>query len=516
MNFKKSIKRAVALSIIASFGFSSKGLAASNITDAEAAALLTPARPGLPIAHKINTKEVAAPPLSLVKDQPVNPAYVPGLPGLVQGKVVKDDYGKPRKKNDGIIIRQSKVENGKVVIPAGGLVYLEDTMGGEVALQGEPIYYLGKQPTYIEYDMTIDVKKDVTIPAKSSVVVGGQVYYYYASVGHGTTSNHTLDVKTIAGTDWEWAFGKPVFSETQTNWWQGKHFNQLYNQGVVREASKEKLVFNWISGVRTDRMLMANKKVFSGFASKGQEWKVGNRTIRLSNIDEKAGTAKIEVLEGGSVVFEKTLGPLLKDRLIEDEVARKAILFEYKDVAGFIVPKDSFKDGKVQLKIYGDTFDIKYGEDYKDDKRFSVWPVGCPSGHNFGIMWTNKEPITIPVGESAKGPEGYFKIAVDDIKNGEVLGWHVEDREGNKSINLGGQGITNVDLVLGQGRVTGSDILKDVGASALTRTYDKAQSNQSNVAKAQAFPFSTVLITAFITLGIVGIVIEVRHRLKAK
>lgn len=519
MKIRRLLKAVVTLFVIAAVVFPSTVRADNpQLSDADAASLIIPAHPGLPLAHPVSAEDVAPPPLSLVKDQPVNPAYVPGLPGLPQGIIYKDDYGKDKKRNDGVFIRQSKVENGQVIIPPGGLVYLDDG-GGEVALQGETFYYLGHEPTYIEYDMVIDVKKDVTIPARGSVVVGGQVYYYYASIGHETMSNHTLSVRTIAGTDWEWAFGKPVFSATQTNWWQGNRFNMLYNQGVAREVSREKLVFDWLSGVRMERLLLANTKVFNGFAKVGQEWTVGNRVIRLSNIDQQAGTAKIQVLESGSVVFDKTLGPIQKDRLIEDDAARKAIVFEYKDLAGFLVPTEAFRDGQAQLKIYGDAFSLDYGKDYAQDQRFSVWPVGCPTGHNFGIMWTNKEAMSIPAGGSATGPEGYFKIAVDKIQNDEVLAWHIEDRQGNRSVNLGGPGIKNVDLVLGQGRVAGSDILKDVGSKALERTYNalaQYQSGQSSPATSQSFPFSAIFFTAVFTLGMVGIVIEVRHRLRAK
>lgn len=520
MKIRRQLTAVLSLLMIATIVFPTPAWADNApLSDAVAASLIIPAHPGLPLAHPVSAEDVTPPPLSLVKDEPVNPAYVPGLPGFKEGVVAKDDNGRVNKNSDSILIRQSKVQNGQVVIPPGGLVYLEDPTGGQVSLQDEPINYLGKQPTYIDYNMVVDVKKNVTIPAGGSVVVGGQVYYYGATVSHETMTNHTMDVKTIAGTDWDWAFGEPVFSDTETNWWQGNRFNMLYNQGVVRQATNQSLVFDWLSGVRMDSLLLANTKVFSDYAKAGQEWTVGNRVVRLSSVDEQAGTANIQVLEGGNVVYTKTLGPIQKNLLNEDNDARKAILFQYKDLAGFLVPTDPFRNGEAQLKIYGDAFTIKYGQDYAQDSRFSVWPVGCPTGHNFGIMWTNKEAMTIPAGGSISGPEGYFKIAVDKIQDGQVLAWHVEDRQGNRSVNLGGPGIENVDLVLGQGRVTGSDLLKNVGSQALVRTYNalaQNQSAQSSPVTSQPFPFSAIFITAIITLGLVGIVTEIRHRLKAK
>jgi hypothetical protein len=426
----------------------------------------------MPLANPITSEDLPPPPLSLMKDRPVNPIYVPGLPGLPQGKLVTDDYGNKKPKYDGVIIRQSRVEGGQVIIPPGGLVYLEDTWRGEVALVGEPIAYLGKEPIYIDYDMSIVVKKDVTIPRGESVAIGGQVYHYYATVGHGRTANHTLHVRTIGGTDWEWAFGHPVLSTSQTNWWAGTRFAQLYNQGQAREVTPKQLVFDWISGVRTDRLLMANRQIFAGWAKPGQEWQVGERTVRLASLDEPAGTATIQVREGNRVVLDRTLGPAQIDLLIEDSGARKSLLFEYADTAGFLVPwPKTVQDGKAQLKIYGDVFSIRYGADYAADSRFATYPIGCPTGHNFGIMWTNKDAISLPSGGHVTGPEGYFSIIVEQVQGNEVTAWYVEDQQGNRSVNLGGPGITNIDLVLGQGRITGQAILKDVGKDALDRLY---------------------------------------------
>jgi hypothetical protein len=379
------------------------------------------------------------------------------------------------------------VENGDVVIPPGGLVYHEDTWGGEVALRGEQIPVLGRLSTYVDYNMTTVVKENVTIPAGQSVVVGGQVYHYYATVGHNKTANHTLHVKTIAGTDWEWAFGAPVLSPTQTGWWSGMQFAQLYNQGKAREVTPQKMVFDWLSGVRMDRIVLADEKVFAGLASAGDEWKAGSRTVRLTAIDTNAGIVTIDVVENGKIALTKTLGPVRNELLIEDHDARKALVFEHDDVIGFLSPwPEPFKDGKVNLKIYAKAFSLRYGDTYADDARFTVYPVGCPTGHNFGFMLTNKDEIRIKLGEAVKGPEGYFSITVDRVDGDKVLAWHIEDRQGNRSVNLGGPTITNVDLVLGQGRVAGQAIMKDVGRQMLERTYTNMQAAGTSVAAAPA------------------------------
>jgi len=434
--------------------------------------VLTPAKPGMALGHPIAKDAIAPPPFSLLADRPVKPAYVASLPGLPQNRTVSDDFGRKPLKSDGVFIRKSRVENGEVVIPAGGLMYLEDTWGGEVALRGELVPVLGRMPTYIDYDMTIEVKENVTIPAGGSVAVGGTVYHYAATVGHQTMANHALHVRTIAGTDWEWAFGAPVLSSTETGWWNNR-FTQLYNQGQASEVNAKQMTFDWISGIRMDRVLYADEKVFTGLAGAGDSWQVGARTVRVGAIDEKAGTVTIEVLENGQVKNSRVVGPIDKDLLIEDTTARKKLVFEDGDMVAFLSPwPNAFEGGKANLKVYGKAFSLRYGDDYAGDKRFAVYPVGCPTGHNFGFMLVNKEEIRLKPGQSVTGPEGYFKVVVDRIDNGKVAGWHVEDKAGARTPNLGGPTIENIDLVLGQGRVAGQAILKDVGRAMLARNYE--------------------------------------------
>lgn len=474
------------------------------------AQVLTRARPDMPLAHPIATTDLAAPLLSLVADRPKDPAYVAALPGLPQGRMITDDAGNKKSKYDGVFIRKSRVENGQVVIPPGGLVYLEDTWGGEVALRGEQLPVLTRMPTYIDYDMSIVVKENVTIPSGQSVAVGGQVYHYYATVGHEQTSNHTLHVKTIGGTDWDWAFGNPVLSATQPGWW-GMKFTQLYNQGQAREVTREKMVFDWISGVRMDRILLGGEKIHAGMAKAGQEWKVGQRLVRLVEVNEKAGTVRIQVLEGNKVKLDRVLGPVQKDRLIEDTAARKALVFEYGDIAGFLVPSaTAIKDGQAELKLYGKTYSLNYGDTYAQDARFSVYPIACPTGHNFGFMLTNKEEIRLAPGASVDGPEKYFKVTVDQIDGKEVRGWHISDRDGNRSANLGGAGVANIDLVLGQGRVAGQAILKDVGR-AMTVRMSTAMA-QPTPAQGNPVPLGAIVAPAIMAIGAAGVSYEVGKR----
>ena len=149
-------------------------------------------------------------------------------------------------------------------------------------------------------------------------------------------------------------------------------------------------------------------------------------------------------------------------------------MFEYEDIAGYLVPWGAIKDGEANLKLYAKTSSLRYGDTYAGDSRFTVYPVGCPTGHNFGFMLVNKNEMRIAPGASIDGPEKYFKIAVDEISGADVRAWHVADRDGNRSVNLGGPGITSIDLVLGQGRVAAQLVLEDFGRAIGVHNEPKA------------------------------------------
>jgi hypothetical protein len=103
----------------------------------------------------------------------------------------------------------------------------------------------------------------------------------------------------------------------------------------------------------------------------------------------------------------------------------------------------------------------------------------------------------------------------------------VEDAKGNRSANLGGAGVANIDLVLGQGRVAGQAILKDVGRAMNVRNYTAlAAAAPATTATATPVPataaptamagLSPTLLGGFAVLGLAlgGVGFEVGRRRK--
>ena len=62
----------------------------------------------------------------------------------------------------------------------------------------------------------------------------------------------------------------------------------------------------------------------------------------------------------------------------------------------------------------------------------------------------NPEPIVLDAkNRTYTGPEGYFKIVIDDFDGEKIQAWHIEDKDGRKTPNLAELPRNNVDVMVG-------------------------------------------------------------------
>jgi hypothetical protein len=68
-----------------------------------------------------------------------------------------------------------------------------------------------------------------------------------------------------------------------------------------------------------------------------------------------------------------------------------------------------------------------------------------------GLAIENAEPIVLDTGNNtAEGPRGLFKIVVDEFSTDTIPAWHIEDRNGQLSRNLGGDDCKSLDAIVGR------------------------------------------------------------------
>jgi hypothetical protein len=81
-----------------------------------------------------------------------------------------------------------------------------------------------------------------------------------------------------------------------------------------------------------------------------------------------------------------------------------------------------------------------------------------------GLGIENSETIMIDSKANVyDGPRGLFKIVVDDFDGKIIRSWHIEDKYGEKSRNLGGEQCKSLDTVVGEvGLYMGGQVMTNI------------------------------------------------------
>jgi hypothetical protein len=81
-----------------------------------------------------------------------------------------------------------------------------------------------------------------------------------------------------------------------------------------------------------------------------------------------------------------------------------------------------------------------------------------------GLGIENAEAITLDSKNKVyEGPRGLFKIVVDDFDGNAIQSWHIEDKYGEKSRNLGSGQTKSLDIIVGKvGLYIGGRVMSNV------------------------------------------------------
>jgi hypothetical protein len=124
---------------------------------------------------------------------------------------------------------------------------------------------------------------------------------------------------------------------------------------------------------------------------------------------------------------------------------------QYKDIHVELELPADFKEGKVTLYAWTGAQKLERDKPWEQDKRFVMRPDVC--GHCYMLnefILDNPEPIILDSkNPTYTGPEGYFKIVIDDFDGERIQAWHIEDKDGRKTANLAEYPRNNVDVMVG-------------------------------------------------------------------
>lgn len=470
---------------------------------------------GWEVHNPITKTQKNVPPLSGV--HPVDPIFIDirGMPGLNYQKTYPNELGKTSLMMDNIIVKQTKLADGKITIPAGGIVYDSGYMGADAYMGNQRLLPDGKVAYVINRDVGITVASNVVLKLGVPVTIGDNVFRYMGSPGMGDMSQANIYIYTKEGMEWTHAGESPVGlpigpKKTETGLeggkagWYGRPEQAKLPVGKVAAMGDFNQIFAWQKDVTATEIkattiysmdewasTLALTKVFRGKVKAGQTIQAGDATVRVAAIDNTAGTVSVEILKGTAVASKKTLGFISAKERAEavaafpnsDLISDRMILEDRTNsVAVYLWPFTAVANGEAELIVYKDLLYFEDGKPIPMDANY-IWDgTNCPQGHNHGFMMYNKDPIVLDANNRVtNGPAGYFKIVIDKI-SGDTVQFHLEDKAGAKSAVVEKKG--NIDFMAGSGWAVSTTSWL-TGAKVLEATYGQVDRLNKQVVELQ-------------------------------
>ena len=423
-------------------------------------------------------------------------AFVPKLKNFKR-KYVRNREKKKLTASETLVIRGSYVDyrNGKIVIPPGGLYY--SSRDSRNIRPGEPLFVLGKKAYLERFKSYLVIKKDFRIDRWKEYPMGDKNNLFWQDVALGDGSKAMrylgsrmlwgrpvaeLRVTKYSGNDW----GANILVAPGLNSYDDLDKNPLppgesptdykfFHPDIFAEGATY-LIPKWvtpdfveIAEMGTPGMsefTLTYKEPEEVAMTVGQTATVGEYTLTLAAIDAGAKTVDLVLADkAGKVVAEKTLGPLdqeLYDTLPQYGPSQRKINLVHENIqVDLDVPAD-LAGGKLKFYLATECETFERDKPWPGDDRFLVRPDVC--GHCYQlneVILDNKEAIILDEANPVfEGPDGYFKIVIDDFDGEAINAWHLEDQEGKKTPNLAEYARKNVDVLVGVNGTTESFLRK--------------------------------------------------------
>ncbi|MFH1058060.1 MAG: hypothetical protein V1797_05170 [Pseudomonadota bacterium] len=328
--------------------------------------------------------------------------------------VKTDSYLRKTELNEGLVIRGSKVENGKVIIPASGLYYTTRTPKSGV-MQGDKVLLLGRLFHYVDNGVRLDVISNVTVPKGGSAPIGsdGSKVLALTKVEMGANgfpaANATFQILKPSGNYYGVAF--PVESDAKF---------RLVNQGVLNKGTG-RATGSYLPGVdgqnfqveyygepiaisgqsylvaeeagpkatkikefgtgAANWIALTDKDPAKGMLAAGQSLKGGDYEVKVLEVNANAARISLINTKTGQSVG-KTLGPLTTEMLgylPVDEVNREKLVLRAADGRAEVQLNiyqegQAFAGNKVRLDLFYDVFRLDNPDAWHYDQRFVFRP----------------------------------------------------------------------------------------------------------------------------------------------
>ncbi len=369
-----------------------------------------------------------------------------GIPGWIHGKKVTNSMKVTIPKYEMLVIRGSRIKNGKVVIPAGGLYFDASPARGELPMTGASDYFLGKRYYFVDYDARIHIVKNVKVFPKKLTVAGNHLYTMLLPPVPKVIPNPIVIWRTFDGVSIRpWAF---------TERWENPSPDRpdqkpmTYLQGVIQSAGKKGVTFASLTGTSIHREWWAQSKLFEGSAKEGQIFGKGADKVVIKRIEQNQSRVTVDFIHNGRKILSRTLVTLNSATLPEDPSLRSRMIAIHGSMAVVLWPHDAIEKNSVHLWVYGgvarwDTNRMNFGI-----RHVAYFPIACPIAHHIGAMIYNTRALALSPGKPVSLFGGYARIKVVSIE-GDAVKFIIETEKGSTPV-FSKNG--NIDAVIGGGR----------------------------------------------------------------
>lgn len=344
---------------------------------------------------------------AIMKPPAMNAAVVADMPGFKN--YTYKSFFHEMTVNEGLVIRQSRVENGKIIIPPNGLYYTTRTSPIEL-LKGEKTMILGKMYNLIDNDVQLDVLSNVFAEKKKPILLGdGSKGLELTDLGLNDNGYEgvkaTFKILKSSGNYYGNDFpvsadpkmrdiskgvlkngtGKKTgsYSPGQGSDWTREFWDRSANTSgqsyiVVESTTMEGVKVKEFGSPRITTVYLTEKDAVELLLGQGEKAKVGDYTVTVIALGNN--TATLELTSKNGKVTRKTLGPVNNETmryLPADHLTRAQMLVrpEANDVqVSLDLFRQPFRNGKVALLGYYDVIKFSIDDIWPGDARFIVRP----------------------------------------------------------------------------------------------------------------------------------------------
>lgn len=447
---------------------------------------------------------IPLPSMATVNPHGLEPAadmvFMPKLAGL-RSKNYKNHYGQSRHLTEAIVLRQSKIAEGKATIPAGGLFYISEIGGDAAPFMRDPFLVLGEHAYLVDLTSGKQSFSGLKVNKKEKIPIGDTGYrmWFDYSTDHYEKPYAELALISPSG-GWPLEFPiATVFPEREgifevktgeglVEQIKGFYLDREYLYGASRFLAKEvgfdSVEFETIEFPKiTEAVFSMHRPIVLEVRQEDYRFYFNKRIYAFRRPDGLL--VRVTNFTGNHIYAEKLIKPITaqgykslaseKDKYhltvpeldMRIEIMVHPSMLKHSDFVPWSSSKShGIQKGELRFVIYRELLTVKNHQPWPLDDRYKViLEPNLMTGMLQRLLIENADPITLDEeNNSVTGPVKYsdviwnrpaFKVVAGQFEQDTVHELYVRDYYGIRTENMvfWEDGRSNIDFFVGSSPV---------------------------------------------------------------